>query len=431
MKLTLHPKELIFAIFLFIIAFSFYSDNGLHVPLVTYMDEALGIIASVYMAWYALKHNLGNIDFPVIVLTIICCLIGIFGNVQNQLIEKPFPVIVDIVCYVKVFLPFLMYRHLGQHDKKHYIMNYLFIIAKLFIITCVIFGTINLFFDIGMSDDFRYGLRSFCFVFGNSGRFGYLVACCLLIVVVCEKNSKKAILYNIMAIITMLYTTKGIIYIVVMGYIVLLIMWLRTAKLSVSNIIALSVGGVAISSFQINTYLKDTNSARMTLLKYGNVTARDYFPLGSGFATYGSDMAAKNYSVLYTKYGFQNVFGLSRQRGAFLNDCYLGCVLGQFGYFGTVCFVVSVAILFKAISKISLNSQSKALSIAIFVGLVVSTIGTGTIKSSIGILCLSLLGLVCGYSERAEYDKIKSGELDGTQLKKHNIKRKRKIKILT
>ena len=90
-----------------------------------------------------------------------------------------------------------------------------------------------------------------------------------------------------------IYTTKGIDYIVLVIFIILLIMWRRNDKFTPLNVIVLLIAGVVTSQFQISEYITNSNSPRMILIKYGIKTANTYFPFGAGFAAYGSDMAAR------------------------------------------------------------------------------------------------------------------------------------------
>lgn len=67
-----------------------------------------------------------------------------------------------------------------------------------------------------------------------------------------------------------------------------------------------------------------------------------YFPLGAGFGTFGSDVAATQYSPLYKKYGFNSIYGMRQGETYFLNDNYWPMVMGQFGFFGTMLILVAL-----------------------------------------------------------------------------------------
>ena len=138
----------------------------------------------------------------------------------------------------------------------------------------------------------------------------------------------------------------------------------------------------------------------MILIKYGIKTANTYFPFGAGFAAYGSDMAARYYSPLYVKYGFEKVWGLSQAHGSFLNDGYINMLFGELGYFGTVLFVVCIGIITSMIYKIKTDKKVKALSMAIILGLLISCIGSAIIRSGTGMFVLTVLAIVTGYSNQ-------------------------------
>ena len=116
-------------------------------------------------------------------------------------------------------------------------------------------------------------------------------------------------------------------------------------------------------------------------------------------------MAARNYSVLYKLYGFQNRYGLSMENKSFLNDCYLGMVFGEFGYIGAIIFAVMLAFIFIPINKITISKGIKILTLSIFIALVISSLGTAIIKSSIGVFVMCILGMVCGYDKAYKNSK--------------------------
>lgn len=77
-----------------------------------------------------------------------------------------------------------------------------------------------------------------------------------------------------------------------------------------------------LGTFQIQTYLMNVNVPRYLFFYYGGKTANTCFLLGSGFATFGSDQAARNYSRLYYQYGFNSLFGMNTKDGSFLSDTF-------------------------------------------------------------------------------------------------------------
>ncbi|MGN0521040.1 MAG: hypothetical protein ACI4IQ_00235 [Eubacterium sp.] len=399
-KLTfaLYPRELLFAFFIIMLPASLVAEMTYGITWAAYTDEVLCIICGLYIVYCSFKRGIKGTDLSLLTVLFILTVWGLLSNGISKVITNLFPVMVDVVCLLKMFFAFLIYKQVAAADRKMLIIKYLLPLAKLIVGIGAICGTLSLFVDIGMAGERRYGIPSFSFVFRNEGRYGYIVACCLLVILIAEKRGDKRKIYEFLAIMNMVYTTKGVVYVVIACYIILVVMWKKSTKLSVQNIIFLAIGGTAVSILQINTYIRDQDSPRMRLIRYGFKTANSYFPFGSGFSTYGSDMAAKNYSKLYDLYGFSEFFGLSRDIGFGLNDCYLGMLLGQFGYIGTFMFVILLVMVFLPINKVDLGRRVKALTMAIFIGLVISGIGTAIIKSSIGVFVFAFLGLMCGYS---------------------------------
>ena len=81
-------------------------------------------------------------------------------------------------------------------------------------------------------------------------------------------------------------------------------------KIKVAYIIPICVVAVAICWNQLVFYFTSDTQARSVLLRFGIMTMVTYFPLGAGFGTFGSDVAATQYSPLYKKYGFNSIYGM-------------------------------------------------------------------------------------------------------------------------
>lgn len=401
LKLKIYPRELLFSLFAFMLPFSLYVENNFGISWIGYTDEVLCIICIVYIMYFSFKRGIRGSDLALIIMLIICSIVTFLGNTVSGISKDWFSIAVDFIALAKMFTVFIVYKQVASLDKKQVMVSYLIPLCKVLILTGSACGFISLFADIGMTNGTRYGIPSFQFIFSNEARYGFIVVSCLLILMLTKMPKKKLIFYEALTFFSMILTTKGVVYIVLVCYAVLRIMWRRKkdTKFTPLNAIFLAIAGTAASTYQIETYLKDTSSPRNILIKYGFVTANKYFPFGSGFATYGSDQAAKNYSSLYYQYGFHKVFGLSPDRGMFLNDCYMGMVFGEYGYIGAAIFILMLAMIFIPLNKINnLGKETKALTLSVFIGLVVSCIGTAIIKSSIGVFIFAIFGVVSGYS---------------------------------
>lgn len=416
LSFKIYPRELLFSIFLVMLPISLIIEMNVGTGLISYTDEALGIICIIYTAYFSMKRGIKGNDLLIIFLSVILSLSTIIGNYISKVLTDWFPIAVDLLCLLKMYFPFVVYKQVAEYDKNCKILGYLAPVSKLLIISGAIFAFISLFVDIGMTGagDLRYGLPQYNFIFVNGSRYGYIVACALLVLMIGDTPKQKMTFYEILALFSMILVNKGVVLVVVAIYLLLKFLWRgnREAKFSFKNIIVIVIGVLAVSGYQIDTYLKNLNSPRMILLRYGLKTANEYFPLGSGFATYGSDMAARNYSRLYTQYGFENMYGLTPDNTSFLNDCYLGMVFGQFGYLGTILFIAIMVTIFVILLRCNFaNKNIKALVLAVYLGIIISTVGTAIIKSSIGVFVFAMLGTICGYSYNINLQKSRENAL--------------------
>ena len=61
-----------------------------------------------------------------------------------------------------------------------------------------------------------------------------------------------------------------------------------------------------------------------------------YWPIGTGWGAYGTDMAARYYSPLYTELGFEQAYGLSPNNYIYAHDNYWPAIMGEFGIIGVI-----------------------------------------------------------------------------------------------
>ena len=91
-------------------------------------------------------------------------------------------------------------------------------------------------------------------------------------------------------------------------------------------------------SLVADSTLEDDMIARFMLYKTFPEVLHDYFPFGSGFATYATHSSGEFYSSLYAKYELDSVWGLSRSYHDFISDTFYPS-LAQFGVVGVILFI--------------------------------------------------------------------------------------------
>ena len=130
---------------------------------------------------------------------------------------------------------------------------------------------------------------------------------------------------------------------------------------------------------------------------------KDYFPLGTGFATYASDSAFKNYSPVYIKYGFLSESEVS-PASYFMNDTFWPIIIAQTGFIGILLYIsVLLFLLKKCLEMESYSIKFYIGSLFIFCYLFISSTSEPAFNNSIAIPLAILFGVMLRW-----YDKYRN-----------------------
>lgn len=409
MQIRINYRIIIIPLILLYLPLSLALEKSFSYSFLSYGDEVFTLFMMIYILLIFLKNKLAKVDAIIIFFLIVLTFLGGISNLYSKLTNNYFAILIDGFWQWKIFICFIGAKYIAKNDTKNSIIKSLIGVSKLFLLISAIIGIINCFIDLGMSSDVRYGIRSYSFVFGNEGRFGIIVAIALLIVLNGTYSEKIRRKYEILALISMILTTKGTVYIIIITYFILNILFKyieKKKKLNLKTIIPICTVAVFTSGFQVKNYLFNSISPRMLLIKYGIITANTYFPFGSGLATYGSEMAARYYSPLYVKYGWSNRYSMSIENGFALNDNYLATIIGEFGFFGLIIFLILLFYMFKQVNTINADIKNKSMILSLFICMVVCFLATGITKSSIGVCVFIILGTLKGLNKCENTRKI-------------------------
>lgn len=123
---------------------------------------------------------------------------------------------------------------------------------------------------------------------------------------------------------------------------------------------------------------------------------KDYFPFGSGFASFASHSSGVYYSPIYAKYNIENVKGISKNNYSYIADTYYPC-LAQFGVVGVLLYILFfIYIIRKAYLLFLLTKKEKYFVIPfLIIGyLLIENIADATFTGHRGFFIMMLLGLV-------------------------------------
>lgn len=387
-------KKTLFVIIIVMVLFVELIFYGM-VPFLKYADEVTAIISIMSLAVWILSYK-GKVEKEYKKILLVICIVAAFGfagNIINSVARSYFAAAVDCLGMVKVFVCVIfVYTYLSENEAKQ-VVALLYKPAKLFLWVAVIFGVASIFTDIGMGGEVRYGLRAYSFIFGHAHILAITSISALAIIASNEITQKKLYFYTILTCVCQLLTTKGpsIVWSIMIFF--MFKYYVHNRKIKLWLIILIAAVGILAGGYQITNYFMNASAPRALLLKYGIETARRYFPLGAGFATYGSDMAKVYYSKLYYQYGFNNIWGMGEYDGMFLNDNYWPMAMGQFGFIGTIFLLYACYLFFHNAQGKCSDRRVRAIMITNIMYVMAHSLGSALLTSMEGTFLFVIFGV--------------------------------------
>lgn len=386
-------------IFLALILVELFNNGG-------YLDEIIGVLSVAYILFFRRKIS----QYDILTLTLLFCavIIGLFSNVIYNLNNSTTSILIDVVAETKLLLAFFAAKYYLNNKEKQESINLLIPLAKIYTILAFLCSIISLFKDIGMSGTERYGIPSFNFIFDFS--FQYVAVYMLFFgVIVCntKMEERSKIPYYIIGIISLILATKSAPIMFSIIFVILYFYFKKHEKLSLWIILFSMIVIIFAGWFQITEYLLNDNAPRSLFFEYSFKTANDYFPLGSGFGTFGSDQASRNYSVLYYRYGFDQLFGMNPEDGSFLSDTFWPMAIGQFGWIGSIVYILVFVRIFVSLNRRDFNYAKRAFVLALFLQYMIHAVGSAILSSSAGMIGFIAMALFSNIGEN-EKERIKN-----------------------
>lgn len=378
------------------------------IPYINYTDEIVGVISIIYIfphAIYAIQSE--KKFYNIAGLLVIVCLLGFIGNGVSKICPSFFAEAVDCLGVVKALVCFIfIYNYLDSTNACRVARTFR-TISKIFLWCASFFGLISIFIDIGMSGEERYGLKAYSFVFEHAHMLAIAGMCALLIIALTTSRTRELYTYIVLMCLCQLLTTKGPSIIWTVIVFIMMRYYVNHKKIKIWLIVVFIIVGVALGEYQILNYILNNTAPRAILLKYGIVTANNYFPLGAGFATYGSEMSKVYYSKLYYEYGFNNIWGLTQDGGMFLNDNYWPMLIAQVGYIGAALFAFIYYMFFSRTQRLCEDRMIRAIYISNFIYIIIHSLGSAILTGMEGVLMFVIFGVTMAYyknSTISEYE---------------------------
>ncbi len=140
--------------------------------------------------------------------------------------------------------------------------------------------------------------------------------------------------------------------------------------------------------------------ARPVMYLTSFIILMDYFPFGSGLASFASYASSESYSSLYYDYGLNIIWGLSPEKPDFICDAFYP-TLAQFGVVGIILFIyfwVYIYSFLKALIRYNhvLFKYEFCIGCIIIGSMLIECIGSTFFVQAHGMMMMLLLGVICG-----------------------------------
>ncbi|MDJ0467309.1 hypothetical protein [Rhodococcoides fascians] len=117
--------------------------------------------------------------------------------------------------------------------------------------------------------------------------------------------------------------------------------------------------GTGVLSTTVDTvyeeYVVNGDKAARTRLTTDSIgIGSDNFPLGAGYARFGSYLARTNYSQEYIDLGYREIYGLSDREGwgSWLTDTQWPSIVGESGFIGALLYLAGIGVMFRRFSAV-------------------------------------------------------------------------------
>lgn len=306
----------------------------------------------------------------------------IWGNVDNRYLYAFISGILSIKSFLIYFLARICMNNLRINNTMLLKIRYFF---NILLWGYTIVAILNIPLHFLKTFGYRNGIPSIAIGFNHPAIFEYVIISLTLIqfyISVKLNLINKSFYINLLQCILLVFLAgraKGIAFIAV--FCVSLWIVIRLKKFKMTYLLLIAPIGIYLVIDRIKTSFFNSTEARSVLYSVSYKIAKDYFPLGSGFSTFGSDLSRKNYSPLYYQYGISNVWGLTPSDPRFITDTQWASVLGETGFLGFTCFIISVGLLLILFYKIGLNAKMKLALIGIYIYALMSSISDSILVS--------------------------------------------------
>ena len=393
------------------------------IQFVTYLDECCAMLFACVAAFDCIvnrnwkKYSLLWIIIGIMTFYAIYSILFLNFNTPKY-------IIMDWVIEIKPYIPFCIFIAIAPvfTDKDKYIISYISTINGLIIGLALLCGhtvTEAIVFHVTYAGGILF-LSSLLIIFCNIDKNGnfqrkklYLVMLLLTLGLLCTRSK-----YYGIYVITLFFLFEyrpGMLRRFNISHIIILILLFTTV--------------LAVSWSKINFYFISGNGdtfdpevaysfARPVLFLTGGLILLDYFPLGSGLASFATYPSQISYAGTYYEYGINTVHGLSPNMPDFICDAFFPS-LAQFGFIGLILFIAFWCYDYSFLRILARNPKYRyqfIIGALIICYILIESVGGNTFTQTIGMFAMSILGTICAKGKELKVSSNEIGEKTNSEI---------------
>jgi len=386
----------------------------------SYIDEGLAaLFCGVFVLDLIVSGEARIREIGICFLILWATAAGLYGNWKFGIQDVNSAIYLDIVSHFKYALLYLGVTSAAR--KRNWNIEEAaripVLLAKGYLIVLFVFGVLNIFVDLGMYGEIRYGLRNYSFVFGTPGIVTntvlYIIMLLLLDSALHEERSNKVFLLMAIAVLIMVIKSRSLILaatalVLFESFVLEKKQDMRLRILGIAIIGGL-IGYPQYQNYFVNGVTANRGTAPRQLFWQGGLRLfQEYFPYGTGFGTFGSSTAATNYSQLYYILEFNTVAGMQPTNTKYLNDTFWPMIFTQLGLFGMIPYILLMIIIFYDIYRNAKRSGNLYIRFAAY--LYIANVLFSSIQSSYpcnnSMVMMTFIVTLMPYCVRWERDRI-------------------------
>lgn len=353
------------------------SKNSIISTFFNYFDELVTIIILIVAVSKSLeKLYIKKNDLKLILLFSIFLLLGLISSIYYRI--QPLAIVASdaficskfMIAYIGIRIIFRskmdsedMFNKLNKITKVIVFMLFLLTIHDM---------TLPPFFSKG---DYRYFTESIQLCYPHATYLAAAVVALMCVLMCTLHKDRGNIKYLLMASFVMIMTfrVKALAFILVFWLLFLTVYQFKVKSKTVLYIMIM-IGSIYPGYQQFVSYFFTKRfSPRAVMLRDAWILAKESFPFGKGFATFGSNLSVQSYSPLYHRFGYSSFYGMSEKTASYLNDGFWQIILGQFGMIGVLLMIVIIYRFFRNTVTLKNNGNIYVAAISMNIYLIISS----------------------------------------------------------